>query len=215
MSASATSQPLPATSTSTIMIKLLKYIIPIILLALLAVGGWFLYQHFQKPEEIEVLPTQLGEVKEMVRLCSMEFYNEVPVLDTVNFKVMFAVQKQSGSITFDVEHLNIDDTGDTIRIQLPREIVEVYESTDKNAWQVIDTKAIGPMVIFRSNKFTLAEENRVKAKLKAKSISRLYSNGTVRKARKDAVENLTRLMEGLYHKPVIVSDPTPNGTPKI
>ncbi len=145
----------------------------------------------------------------------MEIYNEVPVLDTVNFKVIFAVQKQSGSISFDVENLNVDDSGDTIRIQLPREIVNLYESTDKNAWQVMDTKAIGPMAIFRSNKLTVEEENRVKAKLKAKSISRLYNNGTVRKARKDAVENLTRLMEGLYQKTVIVSDPTPNGTPKI
>ncbi|MDE6741373.1 MAG: hypothetical protein K2J58_03470, partial [Muribaculaceae bacterium] len=150
-------------------------------------------------------------VKEMVRLCSMEIYNEVPVLDTVNFKVMFAIQKQSGSISFDVEHLIVNDSGDTVRIQLPREIVEVNESTEKNSWLVMDTKAIGPMSILRSNKFSLEEENRVKAKLKANSIKRLYSNGTVRQARKDAVDNLTRLMETAYRKPVIVSDPTPDG----
>ncbi|MDE7349828.1 MAG: hypothetical protein K2N25_02075 [Muribaculaceae bacterium] len=196
------------------MIKILKYVIPAIILALLALAGWLAYRHFQTDEEIEVLPSRPGEIKEMVRLCSMEIYNEVPVLDTVNLKVMFAVQKQTGSITFDVEHLNIDASGDTVRIQLPKEIVEVYESTEKNAWQVIDTKAIGPMAFMRNGKFSLEEENRVKAKLKARSISRLYSNGTVRQARKDAVDNLTRMMDAAYRKTVIVSDPTPEGNLK-
>lgn len=196
------------------MIKALKYIILLILAAAIAFCGWQLYKYFQRPEEIEVLPSKPGDVKEMARLCSMEIYNEVSVLDTVNSKVIFAVQKQSGSITFDMENLQIDDAGDTVRIVLPREIVEVYESNEKNAWEVIDTKAIGPMAFLRSNKFTAAEENRVKSKLKTKAIRRLYTNGTIRQARKDAVENLTRLMEGVYRKPVIVTDPTPNGTPK-
>lgn len=196
------------------MIKALKYIVPLVLAAAIAFLGWQLYRYFQRPEEIEVLPSKPGDVKEMARLCSMEIYNEVSVLDTVNSKVIFAVQKQSGSITFDMENLQIDDAGDTVRIILPREIVEIYESNDKNAWEVIDTKAIGPMAFLRSNKFTIAEENRVKSKIKAKAISRLYSNGTVKQARKDAIENLSRLMEGVYRKPVIVTDPTPNGTPK-
>ena len=196
------------------MIKALKYIITLVLAAAFAFLGWQLYRYFQRPEEIEVLPTKPGDVKEMARLCSMDIYNEVSVLDTVNSKVIFAVQKQSGSISFDMENLQIDDTGDTVRIILPREIVEVYESNERNAWEVIDTKAIGPMAFLRSNKFTTAEENRVKSKIKAKAISRLYSNGTVRQARKDAVKNLSRLMEGVYRKPVIVTDPTPNGTPK-
>lgn len=194
------------------MIKTIKILIPVILLAVAAFLGWQIWRYFQRPEEIEVLPSRPGDVKEMARLCSMEIYNEVSVLDTVNQKVMFAVQKQSGSISFDVDNLAIDDSGDTVRIVLPREIVDVYESTEKNSWQVIDTKAIGPMAFLRSNKFTDAEENRVKAKLKENSIKRLYANGTVRQARKDAAGNLTRLMEASYRKPVIVSDPTPEGS---
>lgn len=196
------------------MIKALKYIIPFVLAAAIAFLGWQLYRFMQRPDEIEVLPSKPGDVKEMARLCSMEIYNEVSVLDTVNYKVIFAVQKQSGNISFDMENLKVDDSGDTVKIILPREIVEVYESNEKNAWEVIDTKAIGPMAFLRSNKLSSAEENRVKSKIKAKAIRRLYSNGTVRQARKDAVENLTRLMEGIYRKPVLVSDPTPNGIPK-
>lgn len=193
------------------MIKALKYIIPLILAAAIAFLGWQLYRYMQRPEEIEVLPSKPGDVKEMARLCSMEIYNEMSVLDTVNSKVIFAVQKQSGSISFDMENLQVDDSSDTVKIILPREIVDIYESDEKNAWEVIDTKAIGPMAFLRSNKLSSAEENRVKSKLRSKAIRRLYSNGTVKQARKDAVENLTRMMEGVYRKPVIISDPTPNG----
>ncbi|MDE6649838.1 MAG: hypothetical protein K2K45_07905 [Muribaculaceae bacterium] len=196
------------------MIKALKYAIPLILTVLIVFAGWLLYRKIQKPEEIEIFQSRPGDVMEMARLCSMELYNEVSILDTVNSKVMFAVQKQAGSISFDMEHLQIDDTGDTIRIILPPEIVEVHEASEKNAWQVIDTKAIGPMAILRSNKFTISEENRVKSKIKTNAIKRLYANGTVRQARKDAVKNLSLMMEGIYRRPVIVTDPTPEGSQK-
>lgn len=193
------------------MFRRIRHIIRIVLAGVAAVAAYLVYSHFTKPEEIEISVGQPGMAKEMARLCSVEIYNEVPVLDTVNQKVIFAVQKQSGSISFDMENLQIEDSGDTVKTVLPAEIVEVYESTEKDSWTVIDTKAIGPMSIFRSDKLTLAEENRVKNKLKKNAVDRLYSNGTVRKARKDAVENLTRLLENIYRKPVSVADPTPNG----
>ncbi|MDE6023024.1 MAG: hypothetical protein K2G13_05935 [Muribaculaceae bacterium] len=194
------------------MIKYIKYIITIVIIAILAFIGWHVFRHANHPEEIEVSPAKAGEAEEMARLCSIEIYNEVPVLDTVNSKVIFAVQKQSGSISFDIDNLEIDDSGDTIRVVLPREIIEIYEATEKDSWQVIDTKAIGPMSILRTDKLSLAEENRVKQKVKIKAIARLYQNGTVRKARKDGAENLRQLLESVYRKPVIVTDPTPNGS---
>ncbi len=195
--------------------KVLKYIVAGIILLAVAFAAWKIISGLDKGEEIVISPAKAGVAEEMARLCSIDIYNEVPIRDTVNSKVIFAVQKQSGSISFDIDNLEIDDTSDTVRVVLPREIVEIYESTEKNSWQVIDTKAIGPMSFIRSDKLTVAEENRVKEKVKAKAIARLYSNGTVRKARKDGAENLRRLLESVYRKPVIVTDPTPNGTLKF
>lgn len=194
--------------------KRVKYILWIAAIAAIGIGTYLAYRHFSTPEEVTVMPGRPGNIEEMARLCSMEIYNEVPVRDTVNSKMIFAIQKQTGSISFDMEHLQIDDSGDTVRIVLPREIVELRESTEKGAWQVIDTKAIGPMSMFRSDKLSIDEENRVKAKLKERSVKRLYSNGTVRKAREDAKANLARLMEAVYRRPVIVTDPTPKGSLK-
>lgn len=194
------------------MIKIYKHIVLIVIILILAFIGWQVYRNVKQPDEIEVSPAKAGEAEEIARLCSIEIYNEVPVLDTVNSKVIFAVQKQSGSISFDIDNLDIDDSGDTVKVVLPREIIEIYEATEKDSWQVIDTKAIGPMSILKTDKLSLAEENRVKQKVKTKAIARLYQNGTVRKARKDGAENLRRLLESVYRKPVIVTDPTPNGT---
>lgn len=162
-------------------------------------------------ERIEIAPARIADIKELARLCAIDIYTEMPVLDTVNNKVMFAVQKQTGSISFDMENLNPDDSGDTVRVTLPPEIVELYEATSRNAWEVIDTKAIGPMAMLRSDKFSLQEENVVKSRVRQKSIKQLYTNGTVHRAREEGAIELKRLLEMAYRKPVVVTDPTPDG----
>lgn len=193
----------------------MKRIITLLLViaALAAIGAAIYLRMPPERKEIEVSEGRISDLQTMVRLCSTEIYNEVPVLDTINNKVIFAVQKQRGSISFDLENLQADTSGDTVRITLPREIVELREATDRNSWEVIDTKAIGPMAIFHSDKLTVEEENAVKARQKKASKDRLYRNGTIRRARREAAENLRRLAEHLYRKPATVADPTPHGTP--
>lgn len=186
-----------------------------LVLAVLALGV-YLYEQYQQrqEEEITVEPAKVASLKTMAQLCVVDIYSEVPILDTINSKVIFAVQKQQGSISFDLEGLDPDLSGDTIRLTLPPEIVELRESTEPNAWEVIDTKSVGPMSILRSDKFTVEEENAAKAHAGRKAIRQLYRNGTVRKARADARKNLAEMLQLTYRKPVIVSDPTPNGVYK-
>lgn len=178
---------------------LAKLIIIVVLLAILGI-----YHLKNGKKKIDVQPAKIERISTMVRLSSMDIYNEVPVVDTINNKVICAIQKQKGSISFDVEKLRIDSLGDTIRITLPHEIVELYESTEPNAWKVIDTKPIGPLALIQTGKLTNREENQVKARIAAKSKRELYRNGTVRRARTEAAANLRSFAEKLYRKPVIV-----------
>lgn len=157
-----------------------------------------------KEAKIEVSAGRVSDIESMVRLCSVEIYSEVPVLDTIHDKVLFAIQKQRGSISFDLSDLKADTAADTIRVVLPREIIDLYEATDDNSWQVIDTKAIGKLAVFRSDRLNLQEENAVKAKVKEKSIRYLRENGTVARARKQAAGNLRLFLEKIYRRPVIV-----------
>ena len=105
----------------------------------------------------------------------------------------------------------MDSDGDTVKIVLSPEIVDLYEATEDNSWEVIDTKAIGKMAMFKSDKFTNEEENAIKANIKKNSKKLLYHNGTIERARAEGARNLQTLMEKVYQKPVKVVDPTPKG----
>lgn len=183
----------------------------IIILAAAAVVVIVLFFWIGAPKKnIEVGKGQIRDVKTMAQLCTVDLYNEVPVRDTINNKVLFAVQKQRGSVSFDLENMQVDTEGDTVKIVLSPEIVEINEATEDNSWQVIDSKNISRNP-FASDKLTDNEENQLKAKIKANSKKILYKNGTIERARAEGVKNLQTLMEKIYRKPVIVTDPTPKG----
>ncbi|MDE6653606.1 MAG: hypothetical protein K2K37_04380 [Muribaculaceae bacterium] len=179
----------------------------------IAVVGISLYFSFTTPKKsIDVSKGKISKVETMAQLCAIDIYTEVPVLDTINNKVIFAVQKQKGSVSFDLEKMEINADGDTVKITLSPEIVDLYEATEDNSWEVVDTKAIGIMSIMpNSDKFTNEEENAIKAKIKENSKKLLYRNGTVERARAEGARNLESLMEQVYKKPVNVTDPTPKG----
>ena len=192
------------------MIKNKKLIlIAVVAIAVVAIG---LYFSFASPKKsIDVSKGQISKVETMAQLCAIDIYSEVPILDTINNKVMFAVQKQKGSISFDLENMKIDANGDTIKITLSPEIVDLYEATEDNSWEVIDTKAIGTMSMLKSDIFTDEEENALKANIKKNSKKLLYHNGTIERARAEGALHLQSLMEKVYNKPVKVYDPTPKG----
>lgn len=159
----------------------------------------------------EVAEGKVVDMKQLAELCTVEIYSEVPVLDTINHKVLFGVQKQRGSVSFDLEKLQVDAQGDTVFVTLSPEIIRLEEATDSNSWEVIDTKSLKLM---RSGRLTAEEDNMVKSHIKSKSVRELYKNGTVKRARKEACANLRALYSRIYKKPVVVTDPTPNGTLK-
>lgn len=189
-----------------------KHLIRIIVVAALLAASILLYMRYGRKESFEIGKGQIADVRTMVEICSMEIYNEEPVLDTIDNIVLFAVQKQRGSISFDVENLEIDDSGDTVRAVLPKEIIDLKEATDDNSWQVIDTKNIGFLGPIRNDRLTIAQENKIKAKLMKRSRKRLYDNGTVAKARRQGRHSLGMFLSAVYGKPVVVTDPTPRGS---
>lgn len=165
-----------------------------------------------KPKKtIDISKGEIRKIETMAQLCAIDFYNEVPVLDTINNKVLFAVQKQKGSISFDLENMKMETDGDTIMLTLSPEIIELFEATEDNSWEVIDTKYIGSMSMFHSDRLSDDEENEIKRKIKDNSIKLLYDNGTIERARYEGANNLQSLMEKVYKKPAKVIDPTPKG----
>lgn len=189
-----------------------KKIFPIIAAAIL-LGGILLIVSLNRKSsrqsgDLTIDGAIVKEVESMVRLCSMDIYEETPVKATIGNRHLFGRITLKGSITFDLERIVLKMSGDTLRVQLPPEKVEILESTDKDSYIVIDTwndRFMG------SGCFTTAEENKIKEKVKQNSIKSIYRKGYVKRARAEAAENLAAMLSALTSKPVVVTDPTPEG----
>lgn len=193
--------------------KVIRILRLLIILVVVAGVAGVAYWWYISPDadNVKIHNATVKEVKDMVRLCSMEIYDEVPVKGHVGSRHLVAKMQLKGTVNFDLEKINADLAADTVRIALPPEEVEVLESTDDNSYVIIDTwndEFMG------SDNFTAAEENSMKAKVRANWLRRIYANGTVARARAEAVQNLGSMLSAILHKPVIVTDPTPQGANK-
>ena len=186
--------------------KLYGIIILLVLVGAGAVACWW----YMSPEASRVTlhEAKIKDVTPMLRLCTVEIYDDVPVKGTIGKRHIFARESLNGSISFDLENIEMVENGDTLNVTLPREIVEIYESTAPGAYQVIDTWTDE---LFGSSNFTVAEENSIKAKTRDDYRKEIYRKGYVERARKEAVANLTAMLGGVTGKTVIVTDPSPAG----
>ena len=174
--------------------------------------AWVVYVlAFASNDKVIVGKGKINKVDTMVELCSIDFYNEVPIIDTVQNWVCFAKQKQRGSISFDIENLDIDANGDSVLIILPPEIIEIMEATDDKAWETVDSKDLTWLQRLSTSRAPVEVWSIVKKNALIKSKKNLYQAGIVERARVEGAENLQILMEKVYNKPVKVTDPTPKG----
>jgi hypothetical protein len=172
-----------------------------------AIAAWWFLQPDRKSDTMR--RALISEITPMVQLCTLDVYEDMPIRGSVGSKHIFARTSVNGSVSFDLEQMEISEHGDTLFVTLPAEIVNIYESTDPNSYKVIDTwndDFLGTGI------FTTAEENAIKAKVRDNFRRRIYARGYVRQARAQAVSNLSAMLPSLTGKTVVVSDPTPNGT---
>ena len=188
-----------------------KAIWTIIILAVLAVGGYFAYEWSAAPEasHVNVEAGKIADVTPMLRLCSVEIYDEIPVKGNIGSRHLVAKAAMKGSISFDLDSVKMTESADTLRLTLPREIVEVYESTEPGSYVVIDNWCDE---LFGSGNFSTAEENSIKKRAKDTYRAGIYKRGLVERARKEASDNLTAMLSAMTGKTVIVTDPAPKGT---
>lgn len=188
------------------------YIRLLVVVVVLAAGAaaytYFSYRGAPEVSRTSVHKAKVNEVRAMAQLCTLEFYEDFPMRGSVGSKHIFARVALTGSVSFDLDSLDITDSGDTLFVTLPPEIVTVKESTEPGAYQIIDT---WNDALLGSSRFTTAEENAVKSKVGRQFMRRLYAQGHIRRARAEAVDRLTTHLTTLYRRPVVVSDPTPDG----
>ncbi len=190
--------------------NLYKWLIAAALVVIAALGIWFAIEYHNAPEveRTNIRPGKIADIQSMAQLCTVDFYEDFPMRGHIGPKHMFARIAMTGSISFNLDSLDIEERGDTLVVTLPPEIVTAMESTEPGAYEVIDTWNDSFM---GSSKFTTAEENAIKSKAWLQFIRRIYAKGYVRRARAEAVANLRTLLSAATGRPVEVTDPTPDG----
>lgn len=185
---------------------LYKYLTLIVVLAVCGIIAYFYFAPSRS--RVTLHDATIKEVKDMARLCTVEIYEEVPVRGHVGQRHLVAREVLVGNISFDLEGLAMDSSSDTIRVTLPREIVEIRESTEPGSYTVIDNWNDSFM---GDANITTAEENKMKKLTLDSFVKAVYAKGYVKRARAEAVANLTSLLSSMTGKPVVVTDPSPEG----
>lgn len=185
---------------------LYKYLTLIVVLAVCGIVAYFYFAPSRS--RVTLHDATIKEVKDMARLCTVEIYEEVPVRGHVGQRHLVAREVLVGNISFDLEGLAMDASSDTIRVTLPREIVEIRESTEPGSYTVIDNWNDSFM---GDANITTAEENKMKQLTLDSFVKAVYAKGYVKRARAEAVANLTSLLSSMTGRPVVVTDPSPEG----
>lgn len=185
----------------------------VLLLVVLGIGAAVIW--FTRPaEEVPVAKMEeakIIDVRPMVKLCSVEIYEDVPVKGNIGSRHIFARASLRGSITFDLDNIRQEWRGDTLVVVLPPEIIDIYESTEPGAYKVIDTW--NDKFLHGSN-FTTEEENRIKRLAVDQWRKSIYARGYVKRARKEAISNLGNMLAPFAAgKEVRIEDPSPEGYP--
>lgn len=193
--------------------KILKW--ATLLIALLLITGgiiWGVIWFNRSSEEVPVAkiePARVIDVRPMVKLCSVELNEDIPIRGDIGSRHLFAKAALKGTISFDLEKAVSSWAGDTLVVILPPEIVSIYESTEPDSYKVIDVwndKFLG------SSNFTVSEENEIKRAAVESWRDSIYSRGYVERARSEAVRNLGVMLRPLTaDKMLRIVDPTPKG----
>lgn len=182
---------------------MIKLWLTVAVLAAVAVGALWVWGKHSSGTQPDISPTQITDIREMVKLCTMELEDEVAMKDSIHGKWIFSKARLQGNISFDLEKMKWEQRGDTIFVELPPEEVRVRESTAPNSYEVIDTWDDSLLGL---GKITAAEENALKNRLTSHYRRDIYRKGYVARARRSALgtlRNLTRHLPGT----VIVTDP--------
>lgn len=143
-------------------------------------------------------------IEDVLKLSSGEIYQEVPIVDTIAGQVVAMVIQARTYIDFDLDHIPTHTIGDTLYVQLPPEQVKPYEL----GYKVVDVHPLHQSLFYRP--MTAQQENVVKQRIPERLVERVYTAGYITEARRQARQELSRFLSGVYPH-VVVVDRYPEG----
>lgn len=192
--------------------KLIFYLV--VALLLIVLGAIVANRCSSKNEKQgEALTVKKEEIKRMVRLTSMHLVRETELKAEVENTNIFAIGTYNIYIDFDIEEMPMTVVGDTLYTSLPVEKVRILEVPGEG-FKVIDMWGKNFMGRLMGPKLSATDENKLRTQMMIKLQRKIYNDGTIRRARSEAMDRLTELLS-LAPGTVIITDPTPDGDPHM
>lgn len=188
--------------------KIKKIVFLLILLALLIAGGRLFYKKANTPS-VGTLPGKVEEIKQAVKLSTLDITTEEIFKDTIGNKGVVLRIKANVYIRFDMENIPMVEKGDTLFVQLPRETIDIYESS-RDGYQVLDVWYLAIPHEPVPTQLSVAEENQMKQNAKRYIEREMYQKGYVKRARANAMHSLGALFSK-FRDNVVICDYYPDG----
>lgn len=149
-------------------------------------------------------PARIEALRGLSELCALQLDEDMLMHDSINGKHIVARVRVVGTVGFDLSQMQAEVSGDTLRLLLPQEAVTVREEASGDAYEVLDAWDARRPLLPRT--LTADEENTLKQRWGQAVTQRLQQQGTVARARANAVGTVRRVASAI---------PSPSGTPLV
>lgn len=186
-------------------VRNLKWILLGLVLLLI---GYLAYNSFRTAEpKNQVLLNVAEDAKELVRLTTLEGERVVPIEYSEGGIGAFGVGYYKVRISFDIEAMETLVRNDTLWVSMPQPQVTILEH-EELGFEVVDVWGKDLINRLKGARLTAEQENRMKTKAMSDLRNELYRDGSVQRAKDQAVEMLHSML-GIVPGTVIISSERP------
>lgn len=184
-----------------------KQIITLAVVIVAAVIGILLLWPTKREKEPEIYLSVATELREIVRLTTMEGERVVPIKYSNKGIGAFGIGHYRIRISFDIEQMQQMIQGDTIYLVLPDPEVQILEHeeygfTIYDVWgENIATRLMGP-------KLSVTDENEMKRRAMNQLKRDIQNDGSIERAKTEAIELLHKLFDMIPGTVIILDDPS-------
>lgn len=186
-----------------------KLIIILIIGLTILLSAALLYNYyFAKPKSPTILLSASNDVKEIVRLTSLEGERIVPVTYKKNGIGAFGIGHYNTRISFDIEKIEDSIVGDTLFIRLPEPQIKILEN-QQNGFRVLDVWGENIFTRIQGPHLSVDAENEMKRNAITALQSELRKDGSVQRAKEQATEMILKMFSLMPGTVIVLDETTP------
>lgn len=182
----------------------IKYIIITAAIALIAAIAFYLYQHWQVEPQQRQLATRLERIRTMVQHNSLQLEDETVYRDTIAGICEVYALRARVTIGYDLEQMQTRMDGDTLIVQLPREVITTHETGRR----LLDEYYADQRMHFSSPHLSPDQLRTLEERMRQRVTAQLASNDNIRQARDNELRNLAALLHTIHGNVRVVANLT-------